>query len=38
MYVHCKVNLESLLQASTFRNKKQNVSFTYTTHFRAFQS
>jgi hypothetical protein len=37
MYVHCKKTLESLAQISAFRNKQQNVSITYTTHFRAFQ-
>ncbi len=37
MYVHCKNNLESLSQASAFRNKKQNGSITCTIRFRAFQ-
>jgi hypothetical protein len=27
MYVHCKINLESSAQISTFRNNKQNVSY-----------
>jgi hypothetical protein len=30
LYVHCKANPESLAQTSTFRNKIQNVSITYT--------
>jgi hypothetical protein len=38
MSVHCKIYLESLSQASAFRNKKRNVSITYKTHFIAFQS
>ncbi len=38
MYVHFKINLESLSQASAFRNKKQIGSITDTTRFRAFQS
>ncbi len=37
MFVHCNMNHESLSQASAFRNKKQNVSITYTTHLELFK-
>ncbi len=37
-YVHCNIYHERWRGTSAFRNKKQNVSITYTTHFRAFQS